>query len=415
MINQTKRNNVMTWTPIKLPVLLACGLILLRETASAEPASTNEIARANNAFALSSYAQLAKKPGNLFFSPLSIHAVLTMIYSGAAGNTERQMAKVLHLDGIKGDVHEQYAALLRELKIDKNGKSPLIVANSIWADGRMIVARFERLVQGQYDSHVGNVDFRKSAETARQRINDWIAEKTSHRIEGMISPGALDASTTLVVANASFFDCDWQTKFPQSRTEDAQFHLISGEWISVAMMHEDIREWNYFENEAFQALELPYVADQFSMVILLPRKQDGLSKVEETLTAETIGELPRERHLRKVNVYLPKFRFACGFSLNSMLQDLGMTDAFLEEPAEFSGLSIDRLAYLKEVLHRSFINVNEEGTQAGAATVAIFTKGTSRAVVFNANHPFLFLIRHNPTGTILFLGRMANPLDPGTR
>ncbi len=367
----------------------------------------------NTAFALDLYAKLKTTDGNLFFSPYSISTALAMTYAGARGDTATQMAKVLHFPAAQDRLHPAFAALESNLKaIQKKGKVRLDVANSLWPQQKYpFLPEYLSLLKRYYGTSVTPLDYVNAPEAARKTINDWVERKTNRKITDLIQPGMLTALTRLVLANAVYFKGKWTDPFDPSGTSDQPFHLSTNKDVMCRLMlHEG--DYAYNETPDLQALALPYVGDDLSMIILLPRKTDGLSALESELTPAKLTEWVGPLAERKVDVFLPKFKFTRGFSLEKTLAAMGMTDAFSFK-ADFSGMDgRTNWLFISEVVHKAFVDVNEEGTEAAAATVVVIAENAmpeSIPAVFRADHPFLFLIRDRHTGSILFMGRVMDP------
>jgi serpin B len=389
---------------------------------------TNEklVIRGNNQFAFDLYARLRSKEGNLFFSPYSISTALGMTYCGARGQTESQMAGVLHFPVIAKPGTElsstlvpdrkQFASAFAEIIKDLNSRGEkggyeLRVANALWGQkGFEFLEEYLELIESNYDGKLNEVDFVRAAEAARRTINKWVEKKTNNKIKNLIQKGVLDPMTRLVLTNAIYFKGNWARQFKEDNTKEAPFTLADGKKVDAAMMNQTA-EFGYMETESFQGLELPYVDDELSMIILLPNEIDGLDEFEKTLTVENLSKWLSRLYKRKVVVSVPKFKMTSQFSLASVLKSMGMTDAFSSN-ANFSGINGKRNLFISAVIHKAYVDVNEEGTEAAAATavgIKLTSIGPSRTPVFRADHPFLFLIRDNHTNSILFIGRVMNP------
>lgn len=384
------------------------------------------VAMGNNEFALELYAKLRGKEGNLFFSPYSISTALAMAYAGAQGQTETQMAGALHFPVIAKPGTELSSTLIREKqrfasvfgKIikdlnsrSKKGGYELRLANALWGqEDYGFLGEFLELIKTNYGGRLNEVDFVRAAETARKTINTWVEKETNNKIKNLIRKGVLSSTTRLVLTNAIYFKGNWAKQFEMDKTKDAPFTLANGRKVDVAMMNQT-GQFNYMETESFQALELPYVDDELSMIILLPKEFDGLDEFEKTLTAENLSKWLGKLRNRKVITSVPKFKMTSQFALASVLKSMGMIDAFSPN-ADFSGMNGRRDLFISAVIHKAYVDVNEEGTEAAAATAVtmkLTSVGPTRIPVFRADHPFLFLIRDNHSGSILFIGRVMNP------
>ena len=380
----------------------------------------------NNKFALELFAKLQSTKGNLFFSPYSISTALAMAHAGACNETESQMAGVLHFpvsvnrrtesSSQSSLDRQQFASSFGNIIKDLNNRGrkggyTLTVANALWGQKDYgFLQKFLELIKTSYDGRLNEVDFITAAETARKTINAWVEKKTNDKIKNLIGEGVLDSMTRLVLTNAIYFKGNWARQFKDNRTKDSPFTLADGQKIDVAMMNQKA-EFGYKETDTFQVIELPYVDDELSMVILLPKKFDALDEFEKTLTPEILTQWLAKIHKREVVVFVPKFKMTSQFGLASVLKSMGMKDAFSSN-ADFSGMNGKRDLFISAVIHKAYIEVNEEGTEAAAATGVVMkltSVGPTPIPVFRADHPFLFLIRDNLTGSILFIGRVANP------
>ena len=369
------------------------------------------VADANTAFAVDLYAKLAEGEGNLFLSPFSISTALAMTYAGARGQTAAQMAKALHFELDQEALHAALGTLARDVGGGEEERGyELSVANALWGQKDYgFLKPFLDLVERHYGAGLRQVDFKEATEPARQAINRWVEEQTRDKIKDLIPRGVLDGTTRMVLANAIYFKGKWASQFKPKRTQDEPFALLGGEKVTVPMMHQT-QSFGYAETDDVQLLEMPYVGEEVSMVVLLPKKADGLPALEKALTAERLGEWLSGLHMRRTVVTLPRFSMTSQFSLSDTLRAMGMTDAFDADRADFTGMASSRPLFISAVLHKAFVDVNEEGTEAAAATgVAIGCAAAGPLTTFRADHPFLFLIRDKRTGSILFLGRVMNP------
>jgi len=379
--------------------------------------SLQAVVEGGNRFALELYRKLSVKDGNLFFSPMSIDTALGMTYPGAAGSTASQISKTLGLPSSGEKSTAGFSALLSQLNHPRsfNGQPAydLIIANALWGqEGYPFKPEYIRLLSTGYGADFKATDFRRS-EAARKNINDWVAEKTRDKIEDLVPPGAIDALTRLVIANAIYFKSNWLNKFQENATREEPFRLTEGNQVDVPMMRQQDR-FGYMDNSDLQMIELPYIWNDLSMLVILPRKADALTSLETKLSAENLASWQDLLTTRLVELSLPKFIFTSEFQLSDTLKEMGMADAFDPDKADFSGIaSGGERIFISDVLHKAFVAVDEKGTEAAAATAVVLV-GTSmpapeEPVIFKADHPFIFLIRHNPTGSILFLGRVLNP------
>jgi serpin B len=390
---------------------------------NADEKDIKEAVGGNTAFAFALYGKLSNDPnatkprgepnGNLFFSPYSLSTALVMTYAGARGETERQMAETLHFTLPGPRLHPAFGTLQKQIvQDDKSRGYELLVANALWGrKGEPFLKEFLDLNKNHYGTGLTLLDFFNETEKSRRIINRWVEEKTKERIKELILPGGVDKLTALVLTNAIYFKGDWKTKFEKKNTELADFSISAEDKVKVDMMHLK-EDFKYYEDEKMQAIELPYRGDELSMLVLLPQEIEGLKEVEDTLTAESFDVLLSKMRTKEVDVYLPRFKMTWGtFSLNNALIALGMSDAFNPEKADFSGINGVGGIWISNVFHKAFIEVNEEGTEAAAGTGVVLIFAINIDSVFRADHPFVFIIKDNRSGSILFMGRVMNPAE----
>ena len=392
---------------------------ILAFAAAAEAKTPPPLAKSNNAFAVDLYRKLADDKGNVFASPSSIHTALAMTYAGARGRTASQMAKTLSLPADKAGstwpqerVHPEYARLLEALRPGDKGYQ-LHVANALWGQkGYPWLREFLAATSGNYGAGLRQVNFTTDAEGARKRINQWVEDQTKEKIKDLIASGVLNTMTRLVLTNAIYFKGKWVSPFEKRATHMAPFKLSPGKTKTVPMMHQRAK-LGYCQDAGVQVLSMPYAGDDLAMMVVLPKKVDGLAGVERTLTAAKLEKWSRQARKQQVKVYLPKFKLTCEFRLADVLKALGMTDAFSPGAADFSGMNGKRDLFISAVIHKAFVDVNEEGTEAAAATAVVVQLTSAgpikRVPVFRADHPFMFVIRHVETGAVLFMGRIRSP------
>ena len=350
---------------------------------------------------------------NLFFSPYSLSAALAMTYAGARGNTEKQMATTLHFTLPGKRLHRAFGTLQNQIVQDEKSRGyQLLLANALWGQkGEPFLKEFLDLTKYYYGAGFTLLDFINETEQSRQIINSWVEEKTKEKIKELIPPKGVNVETVLVLTNAIYFKGEWKTKFKKKETELADFAISAEDKVKVRLMHLE-EDFKYYEDKKMQAIELPYKGDELSMLVLLPRETEGIKELENTLTAESLNRLLSKMFTTKADVYFPKFKIAWGtFSLNKALIALGMPDAFDREKADFSGITGKGHIWISDVFHKAFVEVNEEGTEAAAATAVVITKGIYLEHVFRADHPFIFIIKDNRSQSILFMGRVMNPAE----
>ena len=393
-------------------MVLSMGIWSLMLTAFANEISDDkELVAGNTAFAFNLYDRLKQTEGNLFLSPYSISTALAMTYAGARGNTEKQMAQVLHFILDQEHLHPAFASIEAGLNaVQKKGEIQLCVANALWPEKSYTFLKdYLVLLETNYGASVTPLDYKRATDAARKEINTWVEQKTNNKIKDLIQKGVLDPATRLVLTDAIYFKGNWANQFKKKDTEDLPFNVAPGKSVSVPMMTQKQR-FKYMENDSLQVLEMPYAGDDLSMIILLPREVDGLAGLEAELTVENLNAWMRRLVKREVQVFLPKFEMTSQFSLGETLASMGMPDAF-SMSADFSGMDGTTMLYISAVVHKAFVAVDEEGTEAAAATAVVMRlKAMPRPpLVFRADHPFVFMICDNRLGSILFLGRVTDP------
>ncbi|XP_030064972.1 serpin B6 [Microcaecilia unicolor] len=375
------------------------------------------LSEANTAFALDLFKTVGKQGDhNVFFSPMSLSSALAMVYLGARGNTAAQMTQVLQFSKAK-DVHAGFQSLLAE--INKPGaKYILRTANKLFGEKSYeFIEEFLEATKKFYHADLEKVDFEGNSDESRKLINAWVEEKTESKIQNILSPGTIDSLTRLVLVNAIYFKGNWANQFNKEHTREGQFRINKNEKKPVEMMYKKAKfNMTYVGDVQTKFLDLPYVDDELSMIIMLPDDiQDdstGLELLERKLTYEKFVDWtdPKMMDSREVEVYLPKFKLEETYDLKLVLSSMGMSDAFHMGKADFSGMSPKNDLVLSKVIHKAFVEVNEEGTEAAAATAAVMMLRCAPMLPrFVADHPFLFFIAHKKTRNILFCGRFCSP------
>ena len=377
--------------------------------------AADEVVAANNEFACDLYRAVSSEPGNLFMSPYSIATALSMTYAGAAGATAQEMAQVLHIPGSASQWHEASGALLESLNRGVSlGGYELSIANRLWGQtGWVFLDAFLSTLRDLYQAPLEQADFIADPEAARQIINQWVEDQTHDRIQELIPPDGLSDMTRLVLANAIYFKGTWLAQFDPDLTREGPFWLSPG--VSVQAQFMSMKSTTqrfahaYAPPSEVRLLELPYEGEDVSMVVLLPEDADGMAELEAALTVDQIDHwygLIRECDVTEV--LLPRWTVTSSFDLEPTLSDLGMPTAFIPAMADFSGMDDSQDLFIDHIRHKAFVQVNEEGTEAAAAT-EVDMGYTGLPPFFKADHPFLFYIRDNVTGSILFLGRVSDP------
>ncbi len=393
---------------ISNPVSGEFGLRMDDSGATSEGIS--KVVQANNQFALDVYSELKGEEGNLFLSPYSISTALAMTYEGARGQTAEEIARVFHFPTDDPERRAAFAAVHNQLN-EAAADYTLRVANALWAqeDYRFLEA-YLNVLQSYYAAKATNVDFGGEPEKARQTINAWVEERTERKIRDLFPQGTINGDTRLVLTNAIYFKGQWITQFDKRQTKNEAFHVSPDRSVNVPMMRltgEGV-EFKYTQDEDVQVLEMPYKGAKLSMLVLLPRS-GGLAAFENALTLEKLEGWRARLRKQRVDVFMPKFTFETKYFMKEVLQKMGMPTAFTGG-ADFSGMDGTRNLFIQHVIHQAFVDVNEEGTEAAAATgVSIGRTSVPQVAVFRADRPFLFAIQDTGRGNLLFLGRVVNP------
>lgn len=406
----------MKTTCAAIPRMLIPLLAIFSLPAAGAPADVDTLVRDNTAFALGLYGKLAPTEGNLVFSPYSISSALAMTYAGARGNTEKEMAAALHFSIDQSDLHPAFGRLETQLKRAERNGIRLRVANALWPQkGHPFLEDFLSLAKQHYGVLITEVDYRNAREPARETINRWVEDKTENRIADLLQPPDLSDLTRLVLVNAIYFKGKWASQFKAGNTKPEPFHVSPDKAVQVPMMTQKV-EGRYASLPQMDILELPYVGGGLSMILLLPKQIDGIQEVERELSADSLAKWLGALHEQDVLVFLPRFKATCRFGLNDILSSMGMVDAFSDTKANFAGMDgrPDWL-YISAVIHKAFVDVSEEGTEAAAATAVVMTERSvpARPPTFRADHPFIFLIQEKRTGSILIAGRLSDPTKQG--
>ena len=380
-------------------------------------ADQEKLVDGNTQFALDLYQTLKDEGDNLVYSPLSISLALAMTYAGARGETEQQMADTLNFNLGQAELHPafnwlDYQLAQREDFVKRNDDEELQlnVVNAIWGqlDYEFLVDFLDVLAEN-YGAGLRGLDFINQPDESRITINDWVSEQTEGRIEDLIPQGAINPMTHLVLTNAIYFNATWQHLFFEESTYDDTFYLLDGSQISVEMMHQ-VEQLGYTEGSGYQAVELKYSGSEVSMVILLP-EADSFEAFESSLDADKLNGIIDNIKDTRVTLSMPRFSFNSDFKLANILSDMGMADAFSGQ-ADFSGMTNVEELFIDDVVHKAFISVDENGTEAAAATAVIMAGAAPMETAsIDVNSPFIFLIRDIPTNSVLFMGRVLNPAE----
>jgi len=399
---------------------LPAGIAQSSKPRLAAPEVTSEdlayLVDGNSAFAFELYEVLREGDGNLFFSPYSISLALAMTYAGARDETERQMADALHFDLPQDRLHPAFNGL--DLELARRGEGAegkdeggfrLNIVNAIWGqEGYKFLDLFLDALAENYGAGLRLLDFVADPEASRTTINEWVGDQTEGRIEELIPKRAIDSLTRLVLTNAIYFNAAWAEQFEEEETSDGTFHLLDSDEATVPLMHQTT-SFGYAEGADYQVVELPYDGHELSMVVLLPA-QGEFTAFEEALDATRLDAVVQDLTYTRVALTFPRFEFESSFSLKEALASMGMPVAFSSE-ADFSGMTGSRDLFIGEVVHKAFVSVDEEGTEAAAATAVIMPTSAmpEEPVEVTVDRPFVFIIRDIKTGAVLFVGRVVDP------
>ncbi len=377
------------------------------------------LADGNTQFAFDIYQQLQSQPGNLFYSPYSISSALAMTYAGAEGSTAEEMASVLRFMLDQENLHPAFNALdqkfdsLAELEIPQDQGDPfqLNIANAIWGQKDFhFESDFLDLLAENYGAGLWLLDYISQPEESRLAINEWVSDETKEKIQDLIPQGGIDSDTRLVLSNAIYFKATWVEQFEKRLTEEGKFYGLEGEEISAQMMQSgSSASFRYLKDDDYQAVELPYIGNQVSMLVVVP-DQGMFEEFEDQFSIEKLNLILDGLSYSPVVLTFPKFEFEAEISLAEILTDMGMPTA-LSDAADFSGMTGSKDLFISDVFHKAFVCVDEEGTEAAAATAVdmSLTSMPESPLELTVDRPFLFLIREHDTGTVLFMGRVVNP------
>ena len=382
------------------------------------PSEQALLIQGNSAFAFELYQELKGNGANLFFSPYSISLALAMAYAGANGETAQQMADTLSFLLSQDNLHPAFNNL--DIELGKRGQGArgkddkgfrLNIVNAIWGQkDYTFLPTFLDVLAQNYGAGLRILDFITEAEKSRVTINNWVSDQTEERIKDLIPQGTITELTRLVLTNAIYFNAAWAYPFDEDLTADGPFYLLEGGQVAVSMMKQT-ESLGYAKGEGYQAVELPYDGGELSMVILLP-EAGNFAAFEETLDAQQVDAIISDLQKARIMLAMPRFEFESQFGLKATLAGMGMPIAFSPDEADFSGMTGNRELFISDVIHKAFVAVDEDGTEAAAATAVIVgTTGmpVDPPVEVTIDRPFIFLIRDIETGAILFVGRVLNP------
>ncbi len=423
--------------PITFQIIALCVMLSLILAACAPSASLNmaesnksrdknpqaaeadlqNLVDGNNAFALDIYNALRTESGNLILSPYSMSLALAMTYAGARGDTEAQMAQTMHYLP-QSQLHPAFNSLdlaleKKPINLDKDQEPlQLNIANSVWTEQTMpILPEYLDTIAVNYGAGIHLADFLNKPNDERIAINNWVSDETEERIKDLLPDGTISPDTRMVLVNAIYFKADWLRKFDVNSTYDGKFHLLDGTEAAAKMMGETMHDVSYMQGNGYAALEMPYAGETAAMTIFLP-DEGNFEAFESSFNKDIYDQTISGMTAQSARVNLPKFSFTKDFNVSDALVRLGMVDAFDKGLADFSGITGNKDLFIGNVIHKAFVAVDEEGTEAAAATAVIMeATGAMQTNVFIADRPFLFIIRDTVNGQILFVGRVLNPAE----
>ncbi|XP_022098741.1 leukocyte elastase inhibitor-like isoform X2 [Acanthaster planci] len=374
------------------------------------------LAEANNRFAFHLYQTLteATASDNIVFSPMSISIAFGMTFLGARGNTANQMKEVLKFNLMEESRLHSSLSKLNSAIFDVHATRYILrKANRLFGQKDLDLRhQFLHDVQKHYGSSMASLDFVEDSEGSRQFINSWVSQETEEKIVDVLPPGHVNEMTRLVLVNAIYFKADWISKFDASKTFDQDFYFSESEVIEVAMMHRKSK-FNFAEDTSLRCkiIELPYVGKKLSMVLILPEEINGLDTLLKHFSNEKLLHFLNNLSNVTVDLAIPKFSLEETVFMNDVLHTMGMQDLFRQDKADLSGITGTKDLFVSTVVHRAFLEVNEEGSEAAAATaVTISARSISHTPEFIADHPFLFFIIDSKTKAIIFMGNYRKPV-----
>ena len=393
---------------IKPLVILLVSLFALVSTSNSQ--TVKDVVKGNNEFTFSLYDQINDKEENVFFSPYSVSSALAMTYNGARGKTMDEMSEVLNFSKDLNALSQNYSELNNYITGLSSKKIQLDIANAIWGQqGFGFEKEFLELNKKYYGAGIKQVNFKENYKEIRKQINKWVEEKTNEKIKDLIKPNVLDRMTRMVLVNAIYFNGKWENPFKEEDTFKDKFYIYSECETKTEFMYQEL-SLKYHEDDIAQVVEIPYSGNSLSMMVILPKERYGMENLENYLDHELYENYNKSLSKYKVKLTFPKFEIKDEYELNDPLKDMGMKSAF-GDGADFSGMTGSKDLFINNVVHKTYVKVNEEGTEAAAATGVVMRKTSAIMEVkeFKADHPFIFVIKDNKNDTILFMGRIMNP------
>jgi serpin B len=399
-------------------IILAGSFVVIGSCARTSRQNVGPLAPGNNSFAVDLYGRLRHKPGNILFSPLSLSAALGMTYAGAAGQTADEIARVMHFNLGRERLNAAFGELLETWHDKERARNfQISIAKALWLQkGCSLHADFQNSLQNQYRAHIESVDFASDPAQARRTIDTWITKETRGKITQIVPAMNLSRDALLMVTTALYLKAPWSTGFQEAQTKTETFWVAEDQSVQTPLMHRVKEHASYGENADCQMLQLLCTSSsRLSVVFLLPRQRNGLARLEQTLSASRLQDWLGSMKDYEVDVVLPRFKVTAQYDVKDELQQMGVARAFVPD-ADFSGVSSARPLYLFAIAHKAFLDLNEQGIEAAAASGEVLGPNDgeqAKPAVFRADHPFMFLIRNYRDGNILFLGRLVNPKESG--
>lgn len=372
--------------------------------------NNNPVSISNSKFAADLYKQIKNEPVNQFYSPISITSALAMTYAGAAGETLKQISKTLYFSTNQDELHQSYNMLFKKLSETNSEGIQLKIANSLWLQEDLkISTQYLSITDKYYNAGVIPVNFITNPENSRKTINNWVEKNTNNKIQNLLPDGSIHSQTRMVLVNAIYFKGQWDKIFDKNQNTTEVFYVFKTCETQATYMNNYINT-SYYEDNQLSIVEIPYANQDQSLLIILPKEKYGLKEIEKLFEQNLLENYFIKMEHKRVALSIPKFKTESTFELQEHLSKMGMPIAFSNN-ADFSGITGDKSLAIDKVIHKAFIDVNEEGTEAAAATAVTMRKTAMLLdeVKFKADHPFIYLIRDNETNTVLFVGRLMNP------
>lgn len=361
----------------------------------------------NNQFGFDFYQKI-KSNSNFVFSPASINSAFAMTYNGAAGNTFNEMAQVFHFNKDLSEFNTNYKNLFTINEKQKDFQ--FHNANSLWIqEGMNIQTNFLDVNKTYYEASLNMLDFIENAEKSRITINDWVSKKTHNKINDLLSPSSIDNATRLVLVNALYFKGSWKTQFKKELNTKEKFQVAKRDYIETDFMNASINTW-YYQDKYAEIVDIPYSNDDYSLMLIVPKCYRKFKKLEKKLNLEIYNNFIAQKEKKRVKLSIPKFNIKSDYDLGETLVKMGLKDAFTAN-ADFSGITEQERLYISQAIHKATIEINEEGTEAAAATAVVMRKTSVLLdnVELKIDKPFIYILRNNKTNCIYFMGKVINP------